>query len=75
LPDGCVDCSVRPRPHDVVPCYSETFPLTAFDGGRFNLTLRLCLSCGSRFTDRTELRRYLETKLPAYAKSSVALVS
>jgi hypothetical protein len=73
LPDVCVDCNVRPRPSDVVPCYSESFPLTTIDGGRFTVTLRLCLACGSRFADRSQLRRYLHTKLPAYARSTVAL--
>jgi hypothetical protein len=73
LPDGCVDCNVRPRPNDVVPCYSETFPMTTIDGGRFTVTLRLCLACGTRFADRAQLRRYLATRLPAYATSSVAV--
>jgi hypothetical protein len=72
LPDVCVDCNVRPRPNDVVPCYSETFPLTTIDGGRFTVTLRLCLACGSRFPDRVQLRRYLSTKIPAYATSIAA---
>ena len=28
------------------------------------LTLRLCLRCGARFSDRRELRSYLHRKLP-----------
>ncbi len=47
--------------------------MTTIDGGRFTVTLRLCLACGSRFADRVQLRRYLCTKLPAYATSTVAV--
>ncbi len=70
MPDGCVDCNVWPRPNDVASCYSETFPMKAPDGGLFQLTLRLCLRCGTRFADRRELREYLRTKLPAYGRAS-----
>ncbi len=70
MPIACVDCSASPRPNEVVPCYSETFPLTTTSGGRFTLTLRLCLTCGARFTDRAQLRSYLATKLPAYAAAA-----
>ncbi len=70
LPDRCVDCNVRPRPNDVTSCYSETFPMKAPDGGTFHLTLHLCLGCGTRFTDRRQLREYLRTKLPAYVRAA-----
>ena len=67
MPDVCVDCSVTSRPTDVVPCFSESFPLKTTNGGQFTVTLRLCLRCGRRFADRQEVRSYLATKLPAYA--------
>jgi hypothetical protein len=72
LLDGCVDCSVTSRPTEVVPCFSESFPLKTTNGGQFTLTLRLCLRCGGRFADRVALRRYLETRLPAYASFAAA---
>lgn len=75
MPERCVDCDVRPRPSEVVPCFSETFNLTTTIGGHFHLTLRLCLGCGARFADRRQLRDYLATKLPAYASSAVAIAS
>jgi hypothetical protein len=75
LPNDCVDCSVIPRPNEVVPCFSETFPLTTTTGGRFTLTLRLCLTCGGRFTDRAQLRSYLATRLPAYAAVGSAVAA
>jgi hypothetical protein len=72
LPDACVDCSVTSRPTDVVPCFSESFPLRTTNGGQFTVTLRLCLRCGRRFADRGALRSYLATKLPAYAAFAAA---
>ncbi len=73
--DGCVectcaDCKASPRLHEVVSCYTETFPAKAPDGSRFTIALRLCLSCGARFADRQQIREYLRTKLPAYALSA-----
>jgi hypothetical protein len=32
------------------------------------MTLHLCLRCGSRFPDRTQLRDYLRTRLPEHAR-------
>ena len=75
MPNACVDCSVSARPNEVVPCFSETFPLTTTTGGRFTLTLRLCLTCGARFSDRAQLRSYLATKLPAYAAAGAAALA
>ncbi len=72
MPDVCIDCSATSRPTDVVPCFSETFPLKTTNGGQFTVTLRLCLRCGRRFADRGQLRSYLATKLPAYAAFAVA---
>ena len=72
MPDVCVDCSATSRPTDVVPCFSESFPLKTTNGGQFTVTLRLCLKCGRRFADRGQLRSYLATKLPAYASLAVA---
>jgi hypothetical protein len=72
VPDVCVDCSVTSRPTEVVPCFSESFPLKTTNGGQFTLTLRLCLRCGARFADRSALRSYLVTKLPAYAAFAAA---
>jgi hypothetical protein len=72
LPDACVDCSATSRPTESVPCFSESFPLKTTIGGQFTLTLRICLRCGGRFTDRGALRSYLATKLPAYAALAAA---
>ncbi len=69
MPDSCVDCLTGPRLHAAVSCYSETFPVTAPNGVKYDLTLRLCLACGSRFADRREIRAYLRTRLPAHATS------
>jgi hypothetical protein len=69
LHERCVDCDCRPRLHEVVSCFSETFPVRAPNGLPYNLTLRLCLACGSRFADRREIREYLRTRLPAHATS------
>ncbi|HET7824533.1 MAG TPA: hypothetical protein VFK90_04335 [Anaeromyxobacter sp.] len=43
--------------------------MRAPNGMPYNLTLRLCLACGSRFADRREVREYLSTRLPAHATS------
>jgi hypothetical protein len=69
LPERCVDCNSGPRLHEVVSCYTETFPVRAPNGVPYLLTLRLCLACGSRFADRREVREYLRTRLPAHATS------
>jgi hypothetical protein len=71
LPERCVDCRTGPRLHSAVSCFSETFPVTAPNGVKYDLTLRLCLACGSRFADRRQIREYLRTRLPAYATSVV----
>jgi len=65
--DRCVDCSDRPKLHDLGSCYTEAFTVRVQSGGALQLTLRLCLRCGSRFPDRTKLRDYLRTRLPEYA--------
>jgi hypothetical protein len=64
VPDRCLDCNDRPKLVDV---YSETFAVRAPSGAALHLTLRLCLRCGSRFPDRSQLRDYLRTRLPDYA--------
>ena len=66
LPDRCLDCNDRPKPNDVAS-YTETFAVRAPSGAALHLTLRLCLRCGSRFPDRSQLRDYLRTRLPDYA--------
>lgn len=73
MPERCVDCQCRPRLHEVVSCYSETFPLLAPNHVAYTLTLRLCLTCGTRFTDRGQIREYLRTKLPAHARVAEAV--
>jgi hypothetical protein len=75
LPERCVDCNSGPRLHEVVSCYSETFPVRAPNGVSYNLTLRLCLACGSRFAGRREVREYLLTRLPAHATSVAEAVA
>ena len=72
MAEACVDCSATSRPTEVVPCFSESFPLKTTNGGQFTLTLRLCLRCGARFADRGAVRRYLATRLPAYAAFAAA---
>ncbi len=67
MPDRCVDCDRRPTLHQLGACYSETFPVRGPDGAMLQLTLRLCLRCGARFSDRAQLRDYLRTRLPSYA--------
>ncbi len=67
MADRCVDCGDRPRLHDLGSCYSETYAVRQSNGSAVHLTLRLCLRCGSRFSDRTQLRDYLRTRLPEYA--------
>ena len=67
MADRCVDCGDRPRLHDLGSCFSETYPVRAPGGAAMHLTLRLCLRCGARFSDRTQLREYLRTRLPEYA--------
>ncbi len=71
MPDRCVDCRTAPRLHLAESCFTETFPVTGPNGLKYQLTLRLCLACGSRFADRREIREYLRTRLPAYATSVV----
>jgi ribosomal protein L40E len=71
MSEGCVDCKGRPRLHDFGSCFSETFALRAPSGAALQLTLRLCLRCGARFPDRSQLRQYLRTKLPAHALQAV----
>lgn len=75
MPDRCVDCHAGSRLHEVVSCYSETFPVTGPYGAKYQLTLRLCLACGSRFADRLQLREYLRSRLPAHATSVVEAVA
>jgi hypothetical protein len=72
LPDRCVDCNIRPRLHHILSCYSETFAVKAPEGAKYQVTLRLCLACGTRFPDRVALREYLRTRLPAHAMRAVA---
>ncbi len=67
MADRCADCNSGPRLHEILPCFSETFPVRAPNGLPYNLTLRLCLTCGARFADRGQLRQYLATRLPAHA--------
>ncbi len=71
MSDRCVDCRTGPRLHAAVSCFTETFPVTAPSGLKYDVTLRLCLACGSRFADRREIREYLRTRLPAHATSVV----
>ena len=73
MPERCVDCNSRPRLHEVVSSYSETFPLLAPNHVTYQLTLRLCLACGTRFADRRQIREYLRTKLPAPARVAEAV--
>lgn len=68
MPERCVDCNSGSRLHQVLSCYSETFPVRAPNGVPYNITLRLCLACGTRFADRQQVREYLLTKLPAHAR-------
>ena len=75
MSERCVDCNSGPRLHEVVSCFSETFPVRAPNGMPYNLTLRLCLACGSRFVDRREVREYLRTRLPAHATSVAEAVA
>jgi hypothetical protein len=72
LPDRCVDCRTAPK-HGAV--YTETFPVSAPNGLRYQLALRLCLACGTRFADRQQVRTYLRTRLPAHATSVVEAVA
>ena len=67
MSERCVDCSDRPKLHDLGSCYTETFAVRVRSGGVLQLTLRLCLRCGSRFPDRSQLRDYLRGRLPEYA--------
>ncbi len=71
MPDRCVDCLTGPRLHTAVSCFTETFPVTGPNGVKYDLTLRLCLACGSRFADRRQVREYLRTRIPAHARSVV----
>jgi len=75
LSDLCVDCSAGSRLNEVASCFSETFPVKALDGVKYQVTLRLCLACGKRFADRRQLREYLLTRLPAYATSVAEAVA
>jgi NMD protein affecting ribosome stability and mRNA decay len=69
LPERCVDCGSGPRLHEVLSCYTETFPVRAPNGVPYHITLRLCLACGTRFAERREVREYLRTRLPTHATS------
>ncbi len=71
MSDRCVDCRTGPRLHTAVSCFTETFPVTGANGLKYDVTLRLCLACGSRFADRREIREYLRTRLPSHATSVV----
>lgn len=73
--ERCVDCSDQPKLHELGSCYSETFAVRAPNGAALHLTLRLCLRCGSRFPDRTQLREYLRTRLPEHALQLAAAVA
>jgi hypothetical protein len=75
LPDRCVDCRTAPKLHTAVSFFTETFPVTAPNGVKYELTLRLCLACGSRFADRRQVREYLRTRIPAHARSVVEAVA
>jgi NMD protein affecting ribosome stability and mRNA decay len=75
LAERCVDCNSGPRLHEVVSCFTETFPVRAPNGVPYNLTLRLCLACGARFADRRQIREYLRTRLPAHATSVAEVVA
>jgi hypothetical protein len=65
LHDGCVDCRALPRLHELGPCFSETFATKAPNGMQVHVTLCLCLKCGARFEDRSQLREYLRSRMPA----------
>lgn len=65
MADRCVDCGDRPR-LELGSCFAETFAVRGPSGPAIHLTLRLCLRCGARFSDRTQLRDYLRTRLPEY---------
>lgn len=56
----CADCGSR----EFKSCFTESFPSRAHDGTSLVLTLRLCLTCGARFPERSQLRTYLLDKLP-----------
>ena len=75
MPDRCVDCRTSPRLHTTGPCFTETFPVVGTNGLKYLVTLRICLTCGSRFADRSEIREYLRTRLPAHATSVVEAVA
>ncbi|HET8540281.1 MAG TPA: hypothetical protein VFL83_10455 [Anaeromyxobacter sp.] len=49
--------------------------MTGPNGLKYQLTLRLCLACGSRFADRPQVREYLRTRLPAHATSVAEAVA
>ncbi|MBI5068393.1 MAG: hypothetical protein HZB56_09140 [Deltaproteobacteria bacterium] len=69
MADACVDCRT-PR---FTSGFTETFESRDFTGAPQVVTLRLCLDCGSRFSDRAQLRRYLTAKLPAWALAGAAV--
>ncbi len=75
MSDRCIDCNTAPSLHAEFSCYTETFPVAAPNGLKYQLTLRLCLACGSRFADRREIREYLRTRFPAHATSVVEAVA
>jgi hypothetical protein len=64
MSEMCVDCGSR----EYRSCFSETFPARGLDGTALMLTLRLCLECGQRFTERAQLRSHLLAKLPVSAR-------
>lgn len=62
--DVCADCGSR----EFKSCFTEGFPARGRDGAAVTLTLRLCLACGARFSDRGQLRSHLSRKLPLPAR-------
>ncbi len=66
MADRCVDCGDRPR-LELGSCFAETFAVKGPGGAAIHLTLRLCPRCGARFSDGTQLREYLRTRLAEHA--------
>ncbi len=70
MADACVDCRTR----KFTSGFTETFESRTFDGTAVLVTVRLCLTCGARFADRSAMRSYLAGRLPAHAVSVAAAV-